>query len=66
MSNREFLIEVRVTWPNGESLDDWANLGSFFEDVTEQKPLDGASKISAEIVKRVREYCRKNSYTEEA
>lgn len=54
---KEFLVEVQVTFPDGESLDDWADLGRFYGDVTEDKIQEGVNKIANEIEMKITKWC---------
>ena len=55
---REYLVEVLVTLPRGESLDDWGYVGKFFADYGEHPDLD-LLKISGRIAQEVAKFERK-------
>lgn len=55
MSN-VYMVEVQITLPRGESLDDWGNVGHFFEDVRGDKPGVGLLKVSSRISRAVAQF----------
>lgn len=56
MSKREFMVEVTITHPNGESLDDWSMIGKFIEDIHEDRIVPDTISIGKMMDRMVREW----------
>jgi len=57
---REFIVEVNIIHPNGESLDDWRHVASMTGDISEQSIKADCTTLGKNIAKKVEAFCTKN------
>lgn len=57
---REFLVEVTILYPTGESLDDWKLIGRFYEDLPEGQISDAVKSIGDKIAVASNKWVKEN------
>jgi hypothetical protein len=57
--SREYLAEVRVTLPQGKTLDDWGDVGHLFVDLRDDRLSLDLLKLGHKINKSISEFERK-------
>jgi hypothetical protein len=59
--SREYLAEVRVTLPQGKSLDDWGDVAHLFIDLRDDRLSLDLLKLGHKINKSIAEFERKEA-----
>lgn len=60
MKSREFLVDITISFPKGDSVEDWSYLGHLFQNVDEDWIQRDTEEIGEEVAKLIETWREKN------
>lgn len=60
MKPRDFLVDITISMPRGEKVEDWSYVGHMFLDVNEESVRHDRLDIAVKVSEKIQEWLEKN------